>query len=212
MEHNKIREIYNEIGIVGENYDLKSYAVTIPLVEINGIKNIVFEVRSRNLSQPGEISLPGGRIEKNESKLEAAIRETCEELLMQKDDFEVIAQADILVTQYGKIIYPFIVLINDHEKINYSKSEVEKLIFVPIDFFIKNQPQVMKVKVLTQPLEEFPFDIGVKAEEYYWQSGLLNVYFYRYQDYVIWGLTAKIIHSFINKIAKLEMEWNYDFN
>ncbi|KRQ87884.1 putative Nudix hydrolase NudL [Caloramator mitchellensis] len=206
MEYSKIRDIYNQIGIVGENYDLKSYAVTIPLVEINNIKNIVFEVRSMNLSQPGEISLPGGKIEKNESKLEAAIRETCEELLMKKEDFEVISQADVLVTQYGKIIYPFIVLIKDLKKISYSKSEVEKLIFVPIDFFLKNQPQIMKVKVITQPLEEFPYDIGVKAEDYHWQSGLLNVYFYKYQDYIVWGLTAKIIHSFINKIGKLETE------
>lgn len=201
MDSKLIKTIFKEIGIVGENDDLKSYAVTIPLVKINDAEYIVFEVRSRNLSQPGEISLPGGRIEKNENKQDAAKRETCEELLIDGKDIEILGQADILVTQYGKIIYPFVIRINDVNKINFSNDEVEELIYVPLDFFIKTKPKIMKVKAVTQPLEEFPYNIGVPAEEYNWQSDLLNVYFYKYQSYVIWGLTAKIIHSFVNKIT-----------
>lgn len=60
----------------------------------------------------------------------------------------------------------------------------------------------MKIKVTSCPLEEFPYDIGVKAKEYKWESGVLNVYFYKYNDYVIWGITAKIIRSFIEKLNK----------
>ena len=212
MDNNEIKAIFDDIGIVGENFDLKSYAVTIPLVNINGIDYIIFEIRSKNLSQPGEISLPGGKIEKGESRKDAAIRETCEELLMDKSDMEVIGQADILVTQYGKIIYPFIIRIKNANKINFSHHEVEKLIYVPIEFFKTSQPKTMKVKVVTEPLEEFPYDIGLAAKDYYWQSGLLNVYFYKYEEHVIWGLTAKIIHGFINKITNDRTEWEYDIN
>ena len=37
-------------------------------------------MRSEHISQPGEISFPGGRVEDGETFQEAAIRETCEEL------------------------------------------------------------------------------------------------------------------------------------
>lgn len=201
MNRTFANKIYN-IGIVGENDDLKSYAVTIPIVNINGVEYIVFEIRSKNLSQAGEISLPGGKIEKDEEKIEAAIRETCEELLLDKEDVEIVGQNDILVTQYGKVIYTYVIKIKDFDKINFSKDEVEKLIYVPLNYFINTEPKAMKIKVTSCPLEEFPYDIGVKAKEYKWESGVLNVYFYKYNDYVIWGITAKIIRSFIEKLNK----------
>ncbi|SKA97680.1 ADP-ribose pyrophosphatase YjhB, NUDIX family [Caloramator quimbayensis] len=200
MDRDFFSKIYKDIGIVGENDDLRVYAVTIPLVNINGEENIVFEIRSRNLSGAGEISLPGGKVEKYERKIDAAIRETCEELLLKEDNIEILSFADTAVTHYGKVIYTFIARIKDANKINFSKDEVEKIIFIPLDFFIKTKPQVMKIKTTTNPLEEFPYDIGVTSKNYKWESTKLNVYFYKYENYVIWGLTAKIIHSFIDRI------------
>jgi coenzyme A diphosphatase NUDT7 len=56
-----------------------SFAVLVPLIEIDGELNLIYEVRSNSIAQPGEISFPGGRIEDDESPMEAAIRETSEE-------------------------------------------------------------------------------------------------------------------------------------
>ncbi|SEF94365.1 NUDIX domain-containing protein [Caloramator fervidus] len=193
------------VGIIGEGIDLKSYAVTIPLVKDNDWQ-IIFQVRSKNLSQAGEVSLPGGKVEKGEKIEEAAIRETCEELLLDASNIEVLGQSDILVTQYGKIIYPFVVKILDKNKVRYSRYEVEKIFFVPVKFFIENEPKIMKIKVKTEPLGEFPYDLKISSKDYNWQEGMLNVYFYKYNDYVIWGLTAKIIYNFIQKIKDLRSE------
>jgi coenzyme A diphosphatase NUDT7 len=44
-----------------------SFAVLVPLIEIDGELNIIYEVRSNSITQPGEISFPGGRIEEGES-------------------------------------------------------------------------------------------------------------------------------------------------
>ncbi|MCX7883500.1 MAG: CoA pyrophosphatase [Caloramator sp.] len=200
MDRDFFSKIYKDIGIVGEKDDLRVYAVTIPLVNINGEENIVFEIRSRNLSGAGEISLPGGKVEKYERKIDAAIRETCEELLLKEDDIEILSMGDIAVTHYGKVIYTFIARIKDVDKISFSKDEVEKLIFIPLNFFINTKPKIMKIKTSTNPIEEFPYDIGVTSENYNWESAKLNVYFYKYEGNIIWGLTAKIIHSFINRI------------
>ena len=59
-----------------------SFAVLVPLIEIDEELNLIYEVRSNSIEQPGEISFPGGRIEDGESPEEAAIRETSEELLL----------------------------------------------------------------------------------------------------------------------------------
>lgn len=207
MDLEKLKKRLNNIGIVGEGLDLKSFAVTIPLVEEKGQCKILFQVRGKNLSQAGEVSLPGGRIEKGEKRKDAAIRETCEELLIDPSNIELIGQSDILVTQYGKIIYPFVIKILDKNKIGFSKDEVEEIFYVPIKFFIENEPKVMTVRVKTEPLEDFPYKLNVPASEYNWQEGRLNVYFYKYQNYIIWGLTAKIIYNFIQKIKDLGSEF-----
>lgn len=207
MNLEKLKIRLNDIGIVGEGLDLKSYAVTIPLVEVKGQWHILFQVRGKNLSQAGEVSLPGGKIEKGEKREDAAIRETCEELLVEPSNIQLISQSDILVTQYGKIIYPFVIKILDGSRVSFSKDEVEEIFCVPIKFFIENEPKVMNVRVKTEPLGEFPYDLKVSSYEYNWQEGRLNVYFYKYQDYIIWGLTAKIIYNFIQKIKDLGSEF-----
>ena len=52
---------------------LKSYAVFIPLIEVDGKDHILFEVRSESVSQPGEVSFPGGRLEGGEDFSEACL-------------------------------------------------------------------------------------------------------------------------------------------
>ncbi|HCS11709.1 MAG TPA: CoA pyrophosphatase, partial [Clostridiales bacterium] len=69
-----------------------SFAVLVPMIEIDGELNFIYEVRSNSITQPGEISFPGGRIEEGESPKEAAIRETSEELLLNKANIEIIAE------------------------------------------------------------------------------------------------------------------------
>ena len=55
-------------------------AVFMPLVEADGKLSLLFEVRSKLIGQAGEVCFPGGRIEEGESPLDAAVRETMEEL------------------------------------------------------------------------------------------------------------------------------------
>ena len=63
------------------------YAVLLPLIyDVKTDKyQILYQVRSEHISQPGEVSFPGGRVENGETFQEAAIRETCEELNLFPD-------------------------------------------------------------------------------------------------------------------------------
>ena len=59
------------------------YAVLVPVVEWNGKLHLLFEVRSDALRrQPGEVCFPGGRMEEGETPTQCALRETCEEAVV----------------------------------------------------------------------------------------------------------------------------------
>ncbi|EYE89375.1 NUDIX hydrolase [Fervidicella metallireducens AeB] len=190
-----------DIGIMGENNEYRRYAVVIPIINIDGELNVIFEVRSKNMrSQPGEISFPGGKVEEFESPEKASIRETCEELNIEEKQINIIGQMDTLITQHGKIIYPFIAEIDNKVTIKPSQTEVDHIFYVPLKFFMEIKPIVKRIKVISLPEEEFPYTDMEGAMGYNWDVGRHNVYFYRFKDYVIWGLTAKIIYYFIEEL------------
>ena len=57
------------------------YAVLVPLVERPEGRCLLYEVRASSLDrQPGEVCLPGGRMEPGEDPVACALRETWEEL------------------------------------------------------------------------------------------------------------------------------------
>lgn len=193
----------DRIGFIGEDEEYNKYAVAIPLVKINNELNILFQLRAKSLkSQPGEISFPGGRIEKNENSLMAAIRETCEELNIQSKSIETLGNLDFMITQHNKIIYPYVIHIEEGIKIQPSENEVDHIFYVPVQFFIDNKPIIKTIRILTEPEEEFPYSHMAGAMEYKWSEGKSKVYIYKYKDYVIWGLTAKIMNHFAELIRE----------
>ncbi len=191
----------DRIGIIGEDEDFNKYAVAIPLVFINNELNVLFQVRARNLNnQPGEISFPGGKIEENENSLNAAIRETCEELNIDSNRIEILGSLDFLITQQNKIIYPYVIHIDEDTTIEPSKDEVDHIFFVPLQFFIESEPLIKTIRIYMEPEEEFPYSHMVGAMGYKWIGGRSKVYIYNYKDNIIWGMTAKIMNHFTKSI------------
>jgi len=41
-----------------------------------------------------------------------------------------------------------------------------------------------------------------KGRDYPWGKGQYPVYFYTYEDKIIWGLTARIINNFVNLLIE----------
>lgn len=178
----------------------KESAVTILLEQIQEELYIVFQVRAKDLNhQPGDICLPGGKVEGNELYKDTAIRETMEEMDLKSSDFEIIGQMDYFISPYGLILYPFIAMANV-PIINYNSGEVDHIFKVPLDFFLENEPFLYKMQIGPTNIDDFPFERLNKNTKYKFSKGLLNQYFYQWNDYVIWGMTAHIIKSFINII------------
>ncbi|NLJ58965.1 MAG: CoA pyrophosphatase [Tissierellia bacterium] len=183
--------------------DEVSFAVLVPLIEIDGELNLVYEVRSKLIEQPGEISFPGGRIEEGESPREAAIRETSEELLINKTNIELISELHYASSKSGYFLFTFLGLIKDIDayEMDYNIDEVSEVFFVPLSFFLENKPEKYYMNYYPQADKNFPYHMVNNGEDYNWGNIRYPVYFYKYYDYIIWGLTAKITYSFIKELT-----------
>jgi len=181
------------------------FAVLIPLIEVDGKWNILYELRSKDLkAQPGEISFPGGKVEKGESFKDAAIRETMEELLIDREDIEVIGELDFLVSYANFTIHCFLGKINKElGEIIPSKDEVDHVFTVPIEFFKENEPRVYELGLITENNDEFPYELIPRGKDYNFRTGRHTVLFYLYYDYVIWGYTARMTKQLIEIIKKM---------
>ena len=180
--------------------DYFSSAVVLPLVPVGDGLGLLFEVRSAQLAwQPGEICFPGGRIEASDaSPRHAAVREAGEELGLPPDCLEIIGTLDYLVSPIGVIIYPFAGYIAEPAKIKANSGEVAELFTVPLAFFLNNEPQTAEMEIATRPLSGFPLELMPPGYPEGWRRrATYPVFFYKYDKYVIWGLSARILYNFI---------------
>lgn len=179
------------------------YSVLIPMIKSNDRWELIYELRAKTLKrQPGEISFPGGEVEKNETYREAAIRETTEELNIDENNIDVIGELDYFVSYHNSTIHSFLATIDgvNVDKIEPNKGEVDHIFTVPIDFFMENEPKVYYLDLHTSINRDFPYNLIPGGKNYNWQKGKHSVYFYRYNDYIIWGYTAKMTKHFIDII------------
>lgn len=177
---------------------MKKASVLIPIVKKDNSYYILFEVRSKNLkNQPNEISFPGGKIEPNETPYKAAIRETCEELGTCKDNIEIISSLDLFITPAKYIIHPYLGYIRDLNCLDINEDEVDHVFIVPIKHFLENPPSIYNNTIKIVPSDDFPYDIIPNKREYKFETGVYPTLFYKYEDYIIWGITARILYNFL---------------
>lgn len=182
-------------------------SVLLPLLEKEGQTHVLFEVRGKQLrSQPGEICFPGGGVEKEDkNEAAAAIRETCEELGLAREQIKLVAPLDLCVTPFHAIIHPYVGIILEPEAIRPDDFEVEEVFTVPLDYLLNYKPKLHPVHLQVKPGESFPYHLIPRGKRYKWRTGQVPEYFYFYEKYVIWGLTARILTNFLSLIKKQKL-------
>ena len=172
----------------------KKSSVFIPLIKKEDGYHVLFEIRSANIRQPGDVSFPGGKMEKGEKPIDTAIRETMEELRIRREQIEVFGQADTYVTGKNRIIYAFVGEIKEPIDPN---EEVESVFTVPLHHLMEVHPEIYISTMVEKPADDFPYDRIQNGKEYHWMKGKKEVLFYTYKNYTIWGITAKILQAFL---------------
>ena len=201
-------------GILGKDEFFNS-AVLIPLVSFNNEYHLLFEKRSANIKQGGEICFPGGRVEGNDkSSVDTALRETYEEIGVEKNKINVMGKLDVLFGPRGVLVEPIVaeVRINSLDELIINKSEVENVFLVPLSFFEDNEPEHFKIhsevnhKSYNSKGEEEELILpNNKGNDTYYKS-IRDVLVYKTNGHVIWGITARLVYEVVKLYEKSSTE------
>lgn len=177
--------------------DHKFFAVLVPLVAHEGGWSLLYEVRGKRLlRQPGEICFPGGAMEEGETPLQCAARETCEELGVEREAIRVVSKLDTLYTVSNFTIYCYLGELNI-TNMDLNTHEVESTFLVPLEYLMENPPEMHYMDMMPKVDDGFPYEKIDFQEGYRFRQGKADIPIYQFEDKVIWGITARITHNFI---------------
>ncbi|HEM6216241.1 TPA: CoA pyrophosphatase [Streptococcus suis] len=173
----------------------RSYAVFLPLVWSDNQWQVLYEIRSESISQPGEVSFPGGGIDEGETAEEAAIREVIEELDIQQEQIELLGEIDYLV--FGRsTIRCFVDRLHLDWQTLQPNDEVARFFTVPLETLLKTAPVYYQLDSQIVPDCDFPFERLRGGVDYPFSHHKRSVPFYENLPENIWGMTAQFTHRF----------------
>ena len=169
--------------------DAKRSSVLLILEEQNSTNkfDIILTLRSSNLNKhSGQISFPGGRIDEGETEIDAAKRETFEEIGLESNYYEMIGKLSTLfVPPSNNIITPFIALLNSKPIYDANPDEVEEIFSVPIDNLVKNDSIKYYTDVFNGIEVEIPyFDVHPTTKLWGATSMILSELLVIYKEYL----------------------------
>jgi len=152
----------------------KKAAILVMLYPKDNKTYILMIKRALHLkSHAGEIGFPGGVYEKDEdeSLLATALRETEEEVGVQVEASQVIAQLPIVNTRLGFEITPFVSVFSAAMGFKLQEDEVEEILEIPLTSLLATQQQ----------------DVSFSPEQ--------DMVMYWFKQNRIWGASAQILRK-----------------
>ena len=150
-------------------------AVLVPLVARPGGLTAMFTQRTDHLlHHAGQISFPGGHMDPGDgTPEETALRETEEEVGLDRRHVEIVGRLDEYVTRTGFSITPVVALVTPPFETNPDPEEVDDVFEVPLSFLldpVNHQRHSREFEGRTREFHAMPF-----------------------RDYYIWGATAGML-------------------
>ncbi len=161
-------------------------AVLFPIVLRNGGHTVLLTQRTAHLrDHAGQISFPGGRVETEDiSPSHTALRETEEEIGLNRERIEIIGFLPEYRTGTGFRVTPVVALVRPPFELRPDPFEVAEVFEVPLAFLLD------------------PANHQRHSMHY---RGALRTYFAMpYGEYFIWGATAGMIRSLVERLGLLQ--------
>src|SRR5690242_7771163 len=159
---------------------IRPAAVLVAVVE-RAEPMVLLTQRTAHLKEhSGQISFPGGKIDAGETPLEAALRETEEEVGLSRDALEPLGYLDLYMTTLGYRIVPVIARLAPPFKLALNKDEVDEAFEVPLSFLME------------------PSNLQRHSRD--WQGLTRSYYAIPFEKRYIWGVTAGILRNLHERI------------
>ena len=165
---------------------LKRYAsVLICLFPVNDNWSFFLTKRSNSVEHhKGQISLPGGMIEKGENPINAALRETNEEIGVQIKRVQIIGKlSSIYIPVSNFKVQPFVGFLNKKPKTDINKQEVSRIFDVDLNDLMN--------------------DKNIKSEEKVLGNKLVEISYFSLKNEKIWGATSLILSEFKDVLKRI---------
>ncbi len=167
----------------GEGLPLTAAAVLFPIVLRDSGVTVLLTQRTAHLrDHGGQISFPGGRVEVEDlSPIHTALRETEEEIGLDRERIEIIGFLPEYRTGTGFRVTPVVALVRPPFELTPDPFEVAEVFEVPLAFLL---------------------DPGNhQRHSLHYRGALRHFFAMPYGDYFIWGATAGMIRSLTERLG-----------
>jgi 8-oxo-dGTP pyrophosphatase MutT (NUDIX family) len=161
---------------------LRPAAVLVPLIDHPRRPTVLLTRRTDHLSShAGQVAFPGGRVDEGDAgPVDTALRETWEEIGLDRSFIDVIGALDVYETGTGFSITPIVGVVRPGFSLSVHADEVAEVFEVPLDFFL-------------DPANH-------RRESREWRGALRHYYVMPYDGHHIWGATAGMLVNLYEKL------------
>lgn len=172
---------------------LRPAAVLVPIQERADGDHLVLTQRAAMLSSHrGQVAFPGGRVDQEDSgPLQAALRESEEEVGIRPCDVRVLGQLDQVTAAADYLVTPFVGVIPFPYEFRLNPAETTAVFSVPVSALLD------------------PGRFRMEARPYL-SSRRDPIYHFHYQGWDIWGATARIITQLLELAYGFEVQRDLD--
>ena len=163
----------------------KAAAVLVGVMEREGEARVLLTQRKATLSKHGgQIAFPGGRLDKGETALQAALREAEEETGLAQRFVQPLGFLDGYLTVTGYFVVPVVARILPEHVLTPQVDEVDDIFDVPLSFLLNAANRETHTRE--------------------WNGLSRHYYVYPYEQRYIWGATAGMLKNLADRFAHAE--------
>jgi 8-oxo-dGTP pyrophosphatase MutT (NUDIX family) len=166
---------------ISEVRPIRPAAVLVGIVD-HPEPTVLLTQRAQHLpDHPGQISFPGGKIDKTDADpLAAALREADEEIGLDRVHAEPLGYLDVYMTTLGYRIVPVVARVTPGFALKLNTGEVDSVFEVPLSFLMDQA--------------------NVQRHSRDWQGLTRHFYAITFGERYIWGVTAGILRNLHDRI------------